>query len=345
MKSFYKFINEQEENENINYELTASLLINGGEMERALAAQEIEVLYSDEDKMILGNTILKQIDKFGINTDNPYSILIFLEELGLTNALNHENGPFKSQFIVKKLYSRYTFDKFTFSMIPQQTEILISAIDEIPNDLLKGLNGLATVKIKNIDVKLPDELFDNLPELSFVSIETYQYDSLPEGLFKNNPKIKKIIIKESNITSIHENIFNGLNFLEQVSIDKCQIAELPKNLFSDNYNLRRISIVSNKKLTNLPVGLFDNLSDLLELSIGANRISELKNGIFSDLSKLQFLDLGFNPIFKSGIEENVFSPLLHLSSMDIAETGLKDHDVKNLLPRPMHTVIIDELPF
>ena len=96
------------------------------------------------------------------------------------------------------------------------------------------------------------------------------------------------------------------------SLSNRGITQLSAGDFDNLSNLQHLRLNGND-LTSLPSGIFDNLSNLQHLDLDRNDLTSLPSGIFDNLSNLQHLDLYGNDLtsLPSGIFDNL-SNLQHL---------------------------------
>ena len=80
-------------------------------------------------------------------------------------------------------------------------------------------------------------------------------------------------------------------------------------------SLEELIVQSNSRLTELPAGIFDDLSSLTTLHIGGNAISTLRSDVFSNLSSLTTLGVAFNGL--TALPAGLFAGLSALSSLQM----------------------------
>ncbi|GAA0785895.1 hypothetical protein GCM10008909_15320 [Hathewaya limosa] len=100
-----------------------------------------------------------------------------------------------------------------------------------------------------------------------------------------------------------------------------EITELPEGVFDNLTKLKKLDIHGNY-IKKLPKGIFDKLTELTELHIGMNDFTELPEGIFDRLTKLKELSIYNMRLSLNKIDDNIFDKLKNLEYLSLAETGI-----------------------
>ena len=95
------------------------------------------------------------------------------------------------------------------------------------------------------------------------------------------------------ITALKSRDFVGLNSLEILQLGDNMLSELPDGVFDELTALKSLLLHENR-LSELPDGVFDELTALESLLLHDNRLSELPAGVFAELTALETLLLGRN---------------------------------------------------
>ena len=131
----------------------------------------------------------------------------------------------------------------------------------------------------------------------------------------------KSINPAHGISSLKSGDFAGMSGLESIKIYHTrQMTELPPGIFDDLTNLKTL-IISYSSIGELPPGIFDDLENLMHLQLHATLISELPEGIFDNLGKLRELELYYCKI--TSLPEGVFDELDGLTSLNLIGNGLE----------------------
>jgi Leucine-rich repeat (LRR) protein len=135
---------------------------------------------------------------------------------------------------------------------------------------LQNIPGAATVThlyLNNNNITLsPNQanIFNNFPNLVWLSLNHNQIQELPAGIFDNLPQLRALYL--------HNNL----------------LRELPEGIF-DNLNQLMFLNLSNNRLRRLPSRIFDNLTQLQELQLQGNPLQELPERSLQQLDQLQRL--------------------------------------------------------
>ncbi|CBJ31219.1 Hypothetical leucine rich repeat protein [Ectocarpus siliculosus] len=111
--------------------------------------------------------------------------------------------------------------------------------------------------------------------------------------------------------------------VNEVSLGYNELTQLPDGVFADLTALRFLYLEENS-LTSLPSGAFSGMSLLQRLYLDSNNLSELPEEIFDGLSSLQELDLGSNAL--SALDHGVFDGLGALQKLSLDDNSLEGID-------------------
>ncbi|CAM9540219.1 unnamed protein product, partial [Ectocarpus sp. 12 AP-2014] len=111
--------------------------------------------------------------------------------------------------------------------------------------------------------------------------------------------------------------------VNEVSLGHNELTQLPDGVFADLTALRFLYLEENS-LTSLPSGAFSGMSLLQRLYLDNNDLSELPGGIFDRLSLLEELDLGSNAL--SALDRGVFDGLGALQKLSLDDNSLEGID-------------------
>ncbi|XP_067134633.1 protein toll-like [Centruroides vittatus] len=183
------------------------------------------------------------------------------------------------------------------------------------------MSSLRSVKI--FDVKTSELLnltFHNVPSLTSLKIEYYNFTSFPnrpfqelinlselyikygelrdllEDLFYNLHNLTKLDLSYNNIEWIHPHVFRNLTKLECLDLGFNRIKDLPSDMIKGLFNLRTFYIYRNDDLSEIPFRFFKKLYNLTKFDAGSCSFSSLEEDVFSDLINLKIVNLNFNKI-------------------------------------------------
>ncbi|KOA75063.1 NEAT domain-containing protein [Clostridium botulinum] len=130
----------------------------------------------------------------------------------------------------------------------------------------------------------------------------------------------EISLPRKEIKNISRLQFLGKN-VTALDLTGNEITELPDGVFDNLTKLKKLDIHGNY-IKKLPKGIFDKLTELTELHIGMNQFKELPQGIFDRLTKLKQLSIYNMHTPLSKIDDNAFANLKNLEYLSLEETGI-----------------------
>ena len=173
------------------------------------------------------------------------------------------------------------------------------------NDGLSTLHGNTFRWLTNMEyiqlfgngiTSLPEGAFSGLRRMRYLWLAGNGLHLLPAEVFSDLTSLEQLAIGE-DLTTWPPDALSGLSSLEYFwlygSISRFQPVELPVGMFGGKRGLRFISV--QRKLRELPSGLFSGLSGLERLYLDVNQIGELPVGTFAGLANLSRLSLCQNP--------------------------------------------------
>nr|ABB21048.1 variable lymphocyte receptor A [Eptatretus burgeri] len=112
--------------------------------------------------------------------------------------------------------------------------------------------------------------FHGLKELTYLSLDNNQLQTLPAGVFNHLVELDRLDLNYNQLKSLPSKIFDSLTKLTWLSLDQ-------------------------NKLQSLPHGVFDKLTNLKELWLQTNQLRSIPDKAFDKLLKLQTITLDTNP--------------------------------------------------
>ncbi|XP_070601980.1 podocan [Erythrolamprus reginae] len=232
--------------------------------------------------------------------------------------------------------------------VPEMTSHLSlqnNQIETIIPEQLARLPWLETLNLQNNRLTskgLPENTFDQLENLNYLYLANNQLTMAPKFLpqtlisvdfaannltkiydltFGQKPNLRSVYLHNNKLddAGLPENMFNGSDNVEILIMSSNFLKYVPKNLPRALYKLH----LKNNKLEKIPVGAFNELSDLRELYLQNNKLNNdgMDNETFWKLSSLEYLDLSSNNLSQipPGLPRNVV--LLHLEKNAIKSIG------------------------
>ncbi|KAK1896739.1 Platelet glycoprotein V [Dissostichus eleginoides] len=136
--------------------------------------------------------------------------------------------------------------------------------------------------------------FSNLNKLLYEN----QLTSVPEDIFQNLPNLKEIGLHGNKIAELSPNLFPHKDKLNKLLLENNLLTGLPEGFFVGFPQLKTLTLQKNK-LTSLPpvldADLFEKLASVVTLRLAHNDLHTLPEDIFDPLLKLKKLYLSDNP--------------------------------------------------
>jgi hypothetical protein len=136
--------------------------------------------------------------------------------------------------------------------------------------------------------------FQRLPKLIHVYLDHNLITDIDEDAFENNTKLWKLILNGNELTLPNGTQFLIVPSLGWIELENCSISDLPINLFKNMSNLVFIRL-SNNKIEQLDREVFSHLRRLRHLHLEGNQIKQIHPDVFKTNHKLQWLYLSSNP--------------------------------------------------
>ncbi|XP_014203428.1 protein toll [Copidosoma floridanum] len=264
-----------------------------------------------------------------------------------------------------------TLSREDLAAYPDLQNLVLSNNDlsNVSADLLKDLGSLQLLELRNANVRLPVGFFDAATNLTTLELGSNQLRQLQTGtfdglrkivllnlwknelrkiesdVFRNLTTLVSLDLSQNTLETLPTDVFKDLESLEVVNLSSNNLSSLPRGLFRSNHKLRLVKLLYNKQnLTELPAGLFANLTSLKSvmmtrngllklpedlfwgsnglrnLTIDRNYLTTLPRGIFRDAHELYSLSLSFNDLRE--LPEDVFEFTTKLVKLDLSKNRL-----------------------
>ena len=188
------------------------------------------------------------------------------------------------------------------AQITGMLDLAFKEISELAAGDFDGLSSLTGLKLSNNPLTaLPAGLFDDLSSLEDLILQTTSISSLPAGLFDGLTSLKDLDLLHNRISTFPAGLFDNLRSLERLYLKDNGLSTFPEGIFANLSSLKYLflwnqELDGQKTLSELPAGLFDGLSSLVDLHLASNDLTTLPAGIFDGLSSLDKLYLSGNEI-------------------------------------------------
>ncbi len=177
--------------------------------------------------------------------------------------------------------------------------------DTIDEDVFRNLPLLVDLGVVGHSLtNLPLGLFNGLKKLTSLNLNNWKLTSLPSGVFSDLTSLQYLELDVTPLAHLPADIFWGLASLEQITMENTRLTFLPEDLFRDLANLKTFNFFSDR-MVHLPSLLFRGTPKLEEAIIDSPLVN-LPVGLFDGLTDLK--GVGFNNIVLTEVSPEMFSP-------------------------------------
>lgn len=166
-------------------------------------------------------------------------------------------------------------------------------LDAIPRTLPEA-TVMLYLQLNNLQ-EIPQNVFQHLENLAFVTISNNNIQSLPATTFEHNSKLTTIDLKNNAITSIPPHAFDSQVELVSLNLRFNKIGSIPGLAFRNLHQLQTL-ILFNNLISNVDKDAFYGLEELTHLYLMNNQIASLPDNVFAPLKNLKELHLEGNPM-------------------------------------------------
>lgn len=170
--------------------------------------------------------------------------------------------------------------------------------DVLPYEILTPLANLKWLSLDNNNFySVPENSFDDLPELTNLNLESNKIEIISPELFKPDihEKLKEIRLSNNQLTKIYSNTFKSLANLEAIIISNNRIRNLQSESFSYLSKLSHL-IISDNLLSHISFRSFANLPYLTKVELQNNLLNQFSFVYFENVSTPLHLNLSYNQI-------------------------------------------------
>lgn len=163
---------------------------------------------------------------------------------------------------------------------------------------------LTTLDLRQNQINFKEDInispFMNLTKLYDLKLDEqhpYGLHILPRTLFRGLYNLQSLYLTNNNIAYLASDVFSDLKNLNFLTLDNCCVAptQLPPGIFK---NLTKLTIltVENLGIQNLSTEVFGNISQLKKIQLNHNVMQTFPLSVLESLSKLQYLDIRNVPL-------------------------------------------------
>ncbi|XP_051879210.1 insulin-like growth factor-binding protein complex acid labile subunit [Pristis pectinata] len=164
--------------------------------------------------------------------------------------------------------------------------------------------------------ELREDLFGNLPNLTWLALANNNFKTLPvmtyqekltyldlssnelmvlQGTFNNFPRLDTLLLNNNRLRTLSSTLFDPLLLLDVLDLSNNELSSLPLQLFKNHHKLTDLRLDHNR-LKALTASLFTHQNNLQYLTISGNLIASFPHHIFANLTNLSMLDLSNNSL-------------------------------------------------
>jgi len=195
-----------------------------------------------------------------------------------------------------------------------------SSMTWLDYDLLSGMHVGPTPRVSFMFCPLPNmPLYQMLEFIGASGIESLLYehsnlsDTLESSFLADLNNLTTLTLHSNGITTLPVDMFQEMHVLRYLDM-KNNALQLPVHVFDPLSNLLTLELGGNQMRT-LEVGIFRNLSRLYRLNLWGNNLQNLTQDVFTGLSSLQFLDLSSNKL--TSISADLFANMPQLRELSL----------------------------
>eukprot|EP00117_Sycon_ciliatum_P009354 scpid68651/ scgid11676/ EGF-like module-containing mucin-like hormone receptor-like 1; EGF-like module receptor 1; EMR1 hormone receptor len=194
-------------------------------------------------------------------------------------------------------------------------------ISEIPDDFLaKNILLEELLFNDNPSAHIKPPLFRNLSALRNLSLDNINGTILNWHALDDLTHVRKLGLGHNAFTFIPEYAFLMTVQLESLFLQFNKLSVLPPGVFDRLTNLKYLNLADNKHLSSLPATVFGNLRNLLYIDLDRCGLTRLESNIFENTTKLLIIGLTANQLqFLPG---NIFSKITALNELHISDNNL-----------------------
>ena len=194
----------------------------------------------------------------------------------------------------------------------EQLKVILPTIPTSTKKLY--LNGNKIKKVNTGD-------FKHLSNLTYLSINFNEIESLPKDISRFLPKLDTLHLTANRIKTISSHELKGYENLKTLNLDQNHIESMGDNTFSEMSNLK-VLLLGQNRLTTINQHTFKGLSNLVKLQLSDNHIETLHEGAFQFSFQLQELYLYVNKLTR--VQKGLFVGLHQLRIVYLSDNYINE---------------------
>ena len=205
-------------------------------------------------------------------------------------------------------------------------------IGKIHSDDFYALKGspISVLYLGGLDMTVLDkEIFQYLPNITYLDVQNNYIASLSEDIFKHIPRLNLLQLAKNNFTAVPCQTFNDLAFLGSLDLSENNIRNVTLGAqFKQMKSFNELDLSHNNLswLTNDSFANLNNSSQFTSLQLYDCSLRVIEPGAFLPLSSLEILDIAKNDLDTSALEVALYglAKTKSLSHLVVDETNLKN---------------------
>lgn len=275
--------------------------------------REVFATFQHLRKLLANSCGIEDISKYNFNYASE------LRELKLrSNAIKKlPNGAFSPLSVLNTL------------------DLSSNEIEEVQKDAFVGLVDLQFLMLSDNKIITVDEnLFRNLSNLTSIRLDSNKLQVIDGKLFASALKLTEIRLDSNEIATINGDPFGCLERLKFLNLGNNRLLSVRisetnlERLFIPYNKLTQLDINKNLKLLYAPYNELASINlngntEIVEMKLRQNLISDISN--FTTLSKLEILDLSYNPLNTLNISS--FARMSDLVKLNLEYTNIQSNSL------------------
>lgn len=224
------------------------------------------------------------------------------------NRLQHLDGEISSFLYINLIDASHNHlaDTQSFRHLGYALRTLLLQHNNITQLVNHAFGDLEYLEILNLSHNrigaLRRRSFQGLQCLQELDLSNNQLDQLQVEQFSNLKKLRILSLAHNRLRTLPREVFLNTR-LEYLSVEHNQLSVWPVAAFSDiGFTLRSVQFAANN-LEYLDAAMFANTQFVFDLNVSRNKLIVLPDNTFGYLANLTNLDVSFNPIVPTNLNE------------------------------------------
>jgi Leucine-rich repeat (LRR) protein len=192
----------------------------------------------------------------------------------------------------------------------------------IPSVICNQFQGLQRIFSTNSNLgELSATSFVDCGFLQEIVLTMNNFPVIPSNVFEGAPNLRSLILEMNSIREIQQNAFAGTQ-IQNLDLSHNRINTFDASIYVPIAEMLEILMLNANQLSELPIGAFDRLIHLRELSLSENYLTTIPVEVFSPLINLRTLHLV--EIGVSDLQIEWFSSLFRLRTLELENNFIQE---------------------